>query len=93
MIRTVERCRCCSSLDLAGLTVDVPRSEVRWAGDRAALTRSEIVVLECLVMAGGTLVRTQSLIDAVWGWGYRIDAAPNSAQATPRTAETEPCPA
>jgi len=55
---------------IGALEVDVPRHEVRVAGEDVALTPREFELLKVLVSHSGRLVTTGRLLRAVWGASY-----------------------
>ncbi len=60
-------------LQVADLVIDPARREVSRHGARIWLTRTEYNLLEQLAYRAGTVVRRQSLIEAVWGFEREIE--------------------
>jgi DNA-binding response OmpR family regulator len=56
-----------SILQVADLTLDALKHEVHRGGRAIALTRTEFVLLECLMRRAGRVVSRDGLIEAVWG--------------------------
>jgi DNA-binding response OmpR family regulator len=67
MIRTVDRCRCCGSLELEGLVLDRTRGKLAFAGSTAHLTPGQTVVAAELLAAGGGVVSLRRFESAIWG--------------------------
>ena len=53
-------------LRYADLTMDVARHEVRRGRNSLRLTRTEFLLLECLLRASGKVVPRERLLDRVW---------------------------
>jgi DNA-binding response OmpR family regulator len=60
-------------LQVGDLVVDPATREVSRDGTRISLTRTEYCLLEQLAYRAGTVVRRQSLIEAVWGFEREIE--------------------
>lgn len=60
-------------LQVADLVIDPASREVSRDGARIWLTRTEYNLLEQLAYRAGTVVRRQSLIEAVWGFEREIE--------------------
>ena len=60
-------------LQVGDLVVDPATREVSRDGARISLTRTEYSLLEQLFYRAGTVVRRQSLIEAVWGFDRDIE--------------------
>jgi len=54
------------------LTLDPSAHEVTRSGRRIALTRTEFSLLELLMRRAGRVVRRESMIEAVWGFGSDV---------------------
>jgi DNA-binding response OmpR family regulator len=55
------------------LVIDPATREVSRGGSRISLTRTEYSLLEQLAHRAGTVVRRQSLIEAVWGFDREVE--------------------
>jgi two-component system response regulator MprA len=55
------------TLQIADLTLDTHKHEVHRGGRAIALTRTEFVLLECMMRRAGRVVSRDNLIEAVWG--------------------------
>jgi len=60
-------------LQVGDLVLDPATREVSRGGMRVSLTRTEYSLLEQLIYRAGTVVRRQSLIESVWGFGRDIE--------------------
>ena len=60
-------------LQVGDLVIDPATREVSRDGTRISLTRTEYSLLEQLAYRAGTVVRRQSLIEAVWGFEREIE--------------------
>ena len=60
-------------LQVGDLVIDPATREVSRDGARISLTRTEYSLLEQLAYRAGTVVRRQSLIEAVWGFEREIE--------------------
>lgn len=60
-------------LQVGDLVLDPATREVSRGGMRISLTRTEYSLLEQLIYRAGTVVRRQSLIESVWGFGRDIE--------------------
>jgi DNA-binding response OmpR family regulator len=60
-------------LQVGDLVLDPATREVSRGGMRISLTRTEYSLLEQLMYRAGTVVRRQSLIESVWGFGRDIE--------------------
>jgi DNA-binding response OmpR family regulator len=60
-------------LQVGDLVLDPATREVSRGGTRISLTRTEYSLLEQLIYRAGTVVRRQSLIEAVWGFDRDIE--------------------
>lgn len=61
------------SLDIGDLSLDPAAHQVRRAGERLTLTRTEYNLLEFLMRRAGTVVPRQTLIEGVWGHDREIE--------------------
>ncbi|WP_375688665.1 response regulator transcription factor [Pseudooceanicola sp. LIPI14-2-Ac024] len=52
----------------AGLTIDLDRRAVRFAGQSVHLTRLEYELIETLALANGTLVDRDTIMSRLYGW-------------------------
>jgi DNA-binding response OmpR family regulator len=59
--------------EVGDLRIDPATREVSRDGSRISLTRTEYSLLEQLAYRAGTVVRRQSLIEAVWGFEPQIE--------------------
>jgi DNA-binding response OmpR family regulator len=59
-----------SPLDVRGLTLDPEQGEVRWQGERIALTPKEFQVLALLMRNPGRVMSREMILDRVWGALY-----------------------
>jgi DNA-binding response OmpR family regulator len=55
------------TLQIADLTLDTQKHEVHRGGRAITLTRTEFVLLECMMRRAGRVVSRDDLIEAVWG--------------------------
>jgi DNA-binding response OmpR family regulator len=55
------------ALQIADLTLDTQKHEVHRGGRAITLTRTEFVLLECMMRRAGRVVSRDDLIEAVWG--------------------------
>lgn len=78
MIRTVERCRHCGSLESDDIAIDAHGPSLVYAGRSVHLTPTEVSMIAALMEAGGALVRHDRLIHRVWG--HRDDGGPETAE-------------
>jgi DNA-binding response OmpR family regulator len=60
-------------LQVGDLVFDPATREVSRGGMRISLTRTEYSLLEQLIYHAGTVVRRQSLIEAVWGFDREVE--------------------
>lgn len=60
-------------LQVGDLVLDPATREVSRGGMRISLTRTEYSLLEQLIYRAGTVVRRQSLIEAVWGFDRNVE--------------------
>ena len=75
-LRAVKRRACVPQpllLQVGDLVLDPATREVSRGGMRISLTRTEYSLLEQLIYRAGTVVRRQSLIESVWGFGRDIE--------------------
>ena len=61
------------ALEYAGVAVDAARSEVRYNGQVASLSRNELRILSALVQARGAIVSRQELMFELWQSDEFID--------------------
>lgn len=66
---------CPSEFQVADLTLNTVTREVFRAGDNAALTKTEYLLLEVLMQNPGHVVLRQEIIKAVWGTSDAIEPA------------------
>ncbi len=55
------------------LEIDLGRQLVRRRGEVIPLTRTEWLLLQCLAVNAGAVMRTADVLSAVWGPEYRDD--------------------
>jgi two-component system response regulator MprA len=61
------------TLQVGDLTLDPATHDVRRGGERLELTRTEFVLLECLMRRAGAVVPRATLINSVWGYDREIE--------------------
>ncbi len=61
-------------LQAAGLELDAATREVRKGGRLIQLTRTEFLLLECLMRRNGQVVPRETLIQSVWGFESEIES-------------------
>lgn len=60
-------------LRVADLELDTARREVRRAGMKVNLSKTEFTLLELLMRRAGQVVRRETIMESVWGYGAEVE--------------------